>query len=75
MFESSHIPLLTWIHCIFLLTRPKKKMTVRELAEHLTVAYPTAWRMKKKIEDRLDMRNARQWKNVTFEKVLSRCSE
>lgn len=75
MFGSSHLPLLTWIHCIFLLTRSKKKdVTIHALAGLLNIAYPTAWRMKTKITKRLGKSALTKQKRVTFEDVMKKCA-
>jgi len=74
IFGSSHLPLLTWIHCIFLLTRPKKSITIHELANHLNIAYPTAWRMKTTIVDLIGVRDMAKLEKVSFEYVMKKCA-
>ncbi len=73
IFGSSHLPLLTWIHGIFLLTGSAKGMTVHTLASRLNIAYPSAWRMKRMIADVLGVRKDSKFRQWTFESILKKC--
>ncbi len=74
IFGSSHLPLLTWIHAIFLLTRSKKVMTIQELAEYLSIAYPTAWRMKTMITDLLGADRIGSGRQMDFLGAMKKCA-
>lgn len=75
IFGASHLPLLTWIHGIFLLTKSTKDITIRELANDLNIAYPTAWRMKTMIVDILGVRAMTKRSNLTFDAVMKKCAQ
>jgi transposase len=74
IFRSSHLPLLTWIHAIFLLTRSKKDVTIHQLADLLNIAYPTAWRMKTMIVDLLGNDALGKGGHVSFQYVMKKCA-
>lgn len=74
IFGASHLPLLTWIHCIFLLTRTKKNITNHALAKQLNISYPTAWRMKTMIMDVLGVHTMAKRQNLTFDYVMKKCA-
>ncbi len=74
IFGSSHLPLLTWIHAVFLLTRSRKNITIQQLARYLNIAYPTAWRMKTMIEDLLGRQSLGTGRMYSFQHVMKKCA-
>ena len=69
LFESSHVPLSLWFRAIFLIAR-QPAVTSKEVERRTGVTYPTAWRMTRKIRDRMRGR-----KNISFEALLMRCTK
>ncbi len=49
LFQSSKLPLRTWLLAIHLLTATKTNLAALELKRHLGVNYKAAWRIKHKI--------------------------
>ncbi len=58
LFESTKLPLRTWMLGIHLLTSTKTNMAALELKRHLGVTYKAAWRMKHKIMEAMAQREA-----------------
>ena len=51
VFESSKVPLNSWLYLIHLLCGSKKRISVHRLARMLGVTYKTAWFMARCIRD------------------------
>ena len=49
IFENSPLPLTKWFYAIFLFCK-SGDMPAKELERQLSVAYPTAWRMNKRLQ-------------------------
>ena len=74
IFGSSHLPLLTWIHAIFLLSRTKGRMPAQEVGVYLNVSYPTAWRMKNIIMKTLELDAETSPARWTFQTIMKKCA-
>jgi len=58
MFEQSHMPLLTWVRAIFLMTQGKRGVSALELQRQLELTrYETAWGLLHKIRHALEQRD------------------
>ncbi len=49
MFAHTHLPLTTWFLALYLLTHTKTNLAALEPMRHLGVCYRTAWRLKHKL--------------------------
>ena len=58
VFEHSRLPLRTWLLAMYLLGQSKTNLSALELMRHLGVSYPAAWRMKHKLMQAMDEREA-----------------
>lgn len=58
LFQSSKLPLRSWMLAIHLLTATKTNLAALELKRHLGVNYKAAWRMKHKIMQAMTEREA-----------------
>ena len=58
LFEHSRLPLRTWLLAMYLLGQSKTNLSALELMRHLGVSYPAAWRMKHKLMQAMDEREA-----------------
>jgi transposase-like protein len=58
VFESSKLPLRTWMLAMHLMTQAKNGVSALELKRHLGVSYPTAWLLRHKIMEVMHRREA-----------------
>jgi len=56
--EHSGLPLRTWLLAMYLLSQSKTKLSALELMRHLGVSYPAAWRIKPKLMQAMQEREA-----------------
>jgi transposase-like protein len=63
LFESSKLPLPTWLLAMHLMTQAKNNVSALELKRHLGVSYPTAWLLKHKLMQVMTLRE--QWRRLT----------
>lgn len=56
IFESSRLPLRRWFLAMHLLTQAKNNVSALELKRHLGVRYPTAWVLKHKLMQVMELR-------------------
>lgn len=57
-FAHTHLPLTTWFLALYLLTHTKTNMAALEMMRHLGVCYRTAWRLKHKLMQAMQAREA-----------------
>ena len=50
IFHKSSIKLTDWFFAIYLISKSDKKISAKDLQNHLGVSYKTAWNMKEKIK-------------------------
>ncbi|WAH66483.1 IS1595 family transposase [Xanthomonas hortorum] len=58
IMDNSKLPLTTWLLAIYLLGQSKTNLSALELMRHLGVSYPAAWRMKHKLMQAMNEREA-----------------
>ena len=58
VFDHTRLPLTTWFLALYLLTQSKTNVAALELTRHLGVCYRTAWRMKHKLMQAMNAREA-----------------
>lgn len=58
VFDSTRLPLTTWLLALYLLSQSKTNLSALELSRHLGVSYPTAWRVKHKLMQAMVEREA-----------------
>lgn len=58
LFAHTHLPLQTWFIALYLLTHTKTNLAALPLMRHLGVCYRTAWRLKHKIMQAMQSREA-----------------
>jgi hypothetical protein len=51
VFESSHLGLHLWFQALYLVSFPKRRITIRELQQTLGIARKTAWTLKLRIRE------------------------
>ena len=58
VFEKSSTPLLIWFYAMYLLTRTRGFITIKQLQKELGVTYKTAWRMYTSLYRCMEQNNA-----------------
>jgi transposase-like protein len=58
LFQSTQLPLRTWMLALYLLTSTKTDLSALELMRHLGVTYKAAWRIKHKVMQAMAEREA-----------------
>jgi hypothetical protein len=72
LFESSALPLTKWFEAIMLVAANPQKITGKQLERELKIAYPTAWRLKTLLKQRVLWLEGDN-KEVTFHNLLDAC--
>ena len=57
VFQSTHLPLTTWLLAIYLLSESKTGLSALALKRHLGVSYPTAWLIHHKLMQAMSERD------------------
>ncbi len=58
VFDNTKLPLTTWLLALYLLSQSKTNLSALELMRHLGVCYRTAWRLKHKLMQAMNERDA-----------------
>ena len=58
IFHGSKLPLRPWFQAMFLISQSKNSIAALELRRQLGVSYPAAWRVKHKLMQVMDKREA-----------------
>lgn len=69
IFERSSLPLRQWFKAMYIICTADEDVSAKHLERELKVSYPTAWRMKNKINGIMDRKD----KNYSCEELLKRC--
>lgn len=59
LFQDSPLPLPTWFHAIWLMAESGGRLQATALQRSLNVTYATAWRMRRKLQERAPKRRPR----------------
>ncbi|QBB69714.1 IS1595 family transposase [Pseudolysobacter antarcticus] len=60
VLENTKLPLRTWFRAMYLLTQSKNAIAALELMRHLGVSYSAAWRIKHKLMQAMNSREAQR---------------
>lgn len=62
VFQSSHLPLRTWLHAIEVIAQGSSKTTYNRLAETLDISIKTAWSLRQLIRTAMDAQNPKAFR-------------